>query len=87
MNTAGINAEEIYNRVCAACHKFDVKLVGPPYLQTVPTYNGDVKKLSAFILKPTKKNPEYPPMPAQPLKQKEADAVAQYLIDRVAGKK
>lgn len=87
INTAGINAEEIYNRVCAACHKFDVKLVGPPYQQTVPTYNGDVKKLSAFILKPTKKNPEYPPMPAQPLKQKEADAVAQYLIDRVAGKK
>lgn len=87
INTAGINAEEIYNRVCAACHKFDVKLVGPPYQQTVPTYNGDVKKLSAFILKPTKKNPEYPPMPAPPLKPKEADAVAQYLIDKVSGKK
>ena len=87
INTAGIDAEEIYNRVCAACHKFDVKVVGPPYQQTVPTYNGDVKKLSSYILNPVKKNPEYPPMPAQPLKPKEADAVAQYLIDRVAGKK
>ena len=87
INTAGIDAEEIYNRVCAACHKFDVKVVGPPYQQTIPTYNGDVKKLSSYILNPVKKNPEYPPMPAQPLKPKEADAVAQFLIDRVAGKK
>jgi cytochrome c551/c552 len=87
VSTAGIDGEEIYNRVCAACHKFDVKLVGPPYQQTVPAYNGDVKKLSAFILKPVKKNPEYPPMPAPPLKPKEADAVSQYLIDKVSGKK
>ncbi len=87
VNTAGVNGEEIYNRLCAACHKFDVKLVGPPYQQTVPTYNGDVKKLSSYILKPVKKNPEYPPMPAQPLKPKEADAVAQYLIEKVSGKK
>ena len=87
VNTSGVNGEEIYNRLCVACHKFDVKLVGPPYQQTIPTYNGDVKKLSSYILNPVKKNPEYPPMPAQPLKPKEADAVAQYLIEKVSGKK
>lgn len=87
VNTAGVDGEEVYNRICAACHKFDVKLVGPPYQQTVPAYNGDVKKLSAFIMNPVKKNPDYPPMPAPPVKQKEADAVAQYLINRVSGKK
>lgn len=86
VNTAGVDGEEIYNRLCAACHKFDVKLVGPPYALTVPAYNGDVKKLSSYILQPVKKNPEYPPMPAQPLKPKEADAVAQYLINKVNGK-
>ena len=87
VTTSGIDGQEIYDKLCIACHKFDVKLVGPPYQQTVPTYNGDVKKLAAYILKPVKKNADYPPMPAQPLKPKEAEAVAQYLIDKVAGKR
>lgn len=87
INTAGVNGEEIFTRICAACHKFDVKLVGPPYAETVPGYGGDVKKLSGFILNPVKKNPNYPPMPNPGLKPKEADAVAQYLIDHLAGKK
>lgn len=86
INTAGVDGEEIYNRICAACHKFDVKLVGPPYMSTVPAYNGDVKKLSSFILNPTKKSPDFPPMPSPGLKPKEADAVAKYLIDKVSGK-
>lgn len=86
INTAGVNGEEIYNRICSACHKFDVKVVGPPYQQTIPKYNGDVKKLSTFILNPVKVSPDYPPMPSPGLKPKEADAVAKYLIDKVSGK-
>jgi cytochrome c len=87
INTAGVDGEEIFNRICAACHKFDVKLVGPPYNETVPAFNGDVKKLSAWIQSPTKVFPDYPPMPNPGLKPKEADAVAQYLINQVAGGK
>jgi len=87
INTEGVNGEEIYTKICSACHSFDTKLVGPPYAQTVPAYNGDVKKLANYILDPTKKNPDYPPMPNPGLKPKEAAAVAQYLIDKVAGKK
>lgn len=86
INTAGVNGEEIYNRICIACHKFDVKVVGPPYKETIPKYNGDVKKLATFILNPVKVSPDYPPMPSQGLKPKEADAVAKYLIDKVSGK-
>lgn len=86
INTAGVNGEEVFNRICAACHKFDVKVVGPPYQQTIPKYNGDVKKLSTFILNPVKVSPDYPPMPNPGLKPKEADAVAKYLIDKVSGK-
>lgn len=87
VNTSGVNGEEIYTRICSACHKFDVKLVGPPYNVTVPTFNGDVKKLSAWIQNPTKVYPDYPAMPNPGLKPKEADAVAQYLIEKVTGKK
>lgn len=85
--TAGINPEQIYSSKCIACHKFDVKVVGPPYQQTVPKYNGDVNALSEFIYNPVKKDPAYPPMPNQGLKKKEAQAMAKWLIEQVAGKK
>ncbi|MGB9695860.1 MAG: c-type cytochrome [Ignavibacteria bacterium] len=83
---SGIDAEKIFNEKCSACHKFDVKVVGPPYNETVPKYNGDIKKLASYIYTPQKINPEYPPMPNQGLKQKEAEAMAKWLIDKV-GKK
>jgi len=72
---------------CVACHKFDTKVVGPPYKETVPKYNGDVQQLAEYIYNPVKKDPAYPPMPNQGLKKKEAVAVAQYLLDHLAGKK
>ncbi len=87
VTTSGINGEEIYNTKCIACHKFDVKVVGPPYKETVPKYNGDVQQLAEYIYNPVKKDPAYPPMPNQGLKKKEAVAVAQYLLDHLAGKK
>jgi cytochrome c len=80
------DGEKIYNEKCFACHKFDVKLVGPPYQETVPKYNGDLKKLAGFIYNPTKVNPSYPAMPNQGLKMKEAEAIAKYIMDKV-GKK
>lgn len=87
VTTSGISGEEIYNTKCIACHKFDVKVVGPPYQETVPKYNGDAQKLAEFIFNPTQQNPGYPPMPNQGLKKKEAIAVAQYLIEKISGKK
>jgi cytochrome c len=87
VTTSGINGEEIYNTKCIACHKFDIKVVGPPYKETVPKYNGDVQQLAEYIYNPVKKDPAYPPMPNQGLKKKEAVAVAQYLLDQLAGKK
>jgi cytochrome c len=87
VSTSGIDAQQIYNTKCIACHKFDQKVVGPPYQQTVPKYNGDVNALAEFIYNPIKKNPDFPPMPNQGLKKKEALAMAKWLIDQVAGKK
>lgn len=87
LQTTGIDPQAIFNQKCSACHKFDVKLVGPAYQQTVPKYNGDVQKLAAYIFNPQKIDPAFPPMPNQGLKKKEANAMAQWLIDKVAGKK
>ena len=79
----GISGEDIFNAKCSACHKFDSKLVGPPYKETLPKYNDNVKKLAAFIYNPVKVNADYPPMPNQGLKPKEAEAVAQYILTKV----
>ncbi|GAB4295410.1 MAG: hypothetical protein Kow0098_17750 [Ignavibacteriaceae bacterium] len=81
-NTAAvINAEEIYQTRCAACHRFDVKLVGPPYNETLPKYEGKLNQLIAFIRNPVKVNPDYPPMPNPALKPNEAEAIAKYLLE------
>ena len=87
VSTSGIDAALIYNTKCIACHKFDQKVVGPPYQQSVPKYNGDVNKLAEYIYNPQKIDPAYPPMLNQGLKKKEALALAKWLIDQVAGKK
>ncbi len=87
INVTDIDPDAIFNAKCIACHRFDVKLVGPPYQQTVPTYNGDVNKLAEFIFNPVKRYPDYPPMPNQGLKKKEALAMAKWLIGKVSGKK
>ena len=87
VSASGVDAVLIYNTKCITCHKFDQKVVGPPYQQTVPKYNGDVNKLAEYIYNPQKIDPAYPPMLNQGLKKKEALALAKWLIDQVAGKK
>jgi cytochrome c len=78
-----LNGQEIYEIRCASCHKFDVKLVGPPHNEVVPKYIGKEKELIAFIKNPTKIDPNYPPMPNPGLKPNEVKAVADYVLERV----
>ncbi|MBI2419120.1 MAG: c-type cytochrome [Ignavibacteriales bacterium] len=78
-----VSGEEIFKTKCSACHKFDLKLVGPPYKESLPKYAGDVNKLVEFVKNPTKVNPAYPPMPNQGLKPAEARAIAKYILEEV----
>ncbi|MGH1363358.1 MAG: c-type cytochrome [Calditrichia bacterium] len=75
--------EEIYAAKCAACHRFDVKLVGPPHIDVVPKYNGDVEALKEYIYNPIKVDANYPAMPSQGLKPFEAESAAMYLLKRM----
>jgi cytochrome c len=75
-----VNGEQIYKNICSSCHSFDHKIVGPPYKQTLPKYEGKLDQLVAFIRNPSKKNPDYPPMPNPGLKPNEAQAVAEWLL-------
>jgi len=76
-----INAAELYQVRCGACHKFDQKLVGPAHFDVLPKYVGKEAQLVAFIRNPVKVDPAYPPMPSVGLKPAEAEAVAKYLLE------
>lgn len=79
----GVSGEEIFKTKCSACHKFDKKVVGPPYRETLSKYQGKVSELTKFINNPKKINPNYPPMPAQGLKPAELKAIATYILEEV----
>lgn len=79
--TVQINAAEIYQVKCGACHSWDKKIVGPAHKDVIPKYVGKEAQLVAFIRNPVKVNPDYPPMPNPGLKPKEAEAVAKYLLE------
>jgi len=78
-----LSGEEIYEIRCVACHKFDVKLVGPPHNEVVPKYFGNENQLTAYIRNPSKIDPNYPPMPNPGLRPREAKAVADYVLEQV----
>lgn len=75
-----ISGADIYNGKCIACHQFDKKVVGPPYKETLPKYEGKMDELIKFISNPVKINAEYPAMPNQGLKPNEAKAIAEYIM-------
>lgn len=75
-----VSGEDIYNGRCSACHRFDIKLVGPPYNQTLPNFVGKMDSLEDFIMNPRQVVPGYPPMPSQGLKPAEAKAIAEYIM-------
>jgi cytochrome c len=77
--------KKVFDAVCSACHRFDVKVVGPAFNDVVPKYEGNVEKLKAFIRNPVKVDPALPAMPKPAIKEDEVDAVARYLLSMVKG--
>ena len=80
IEVAAVSGEDIFNVICSACHKFETKIVGPPYIETLVKYEGKRDDLVDFILNPKKINPDYPAMPNQGLKPNQAEEVADYII-------
>ncbi len=77
--------EQLFNRVCSACHDFNTRLVGPPYNDVLPKYVDDLEGMTEFVLNPYRVNTDYPAMPNQGLRRAEARAVASYLLLRFTG--
>jgi cytochrome c len=72
--------KQVFENQCLSCHRFDQKVVGPPYNEVLLKYSGDEKALEDFIRKPSKVNPDYPAMPQLGLSESEIKSVAAYLL-------
>lgn len=73
--------ENVFKQYCTACHKTDVKLVGPPVLEMASIYKDNKADLQKWIKSPGKKRPDYPQMPGfAQLKQDELDYLSEYIL-------
>lgn len=80
--TEAQKGENVFKQNCTACHKPDVKLVGPPVIEMASIYKGNKAGLQSWIKKPGKKRPDYPQMPGfeTQLNQEQLDQLAEYIL-------
>jgi len=74
-------ARLLYRGVCAGCHGYNVRMVGPATITIQALYQGDVQALANYIAAPSKKREDYPEMPPQNhLSEDLRLAVAEYML-------
>jgi cytochrome c len=76
--------KEVFETICSTCHRLDERLVGPPLNTVLPNYAANPDDLVSFIQSPSKKNPDYPPMPAPGLSLADTRSVAAFLLGQSA---
>jgi cytochrome c len=73
--------EAIFKQNCAACHKKDEKLVGPPVTEMVSIYASNETGLKQWIKAPGKKRADYPQMPGFPqLSDEDLNELSKYIL-------
>ena len=71
----------IFNQNCAACHKQNEKLVGPPITEMVSIYASNEQGLKNWIKAPGKKRADYPQMPGFPqLSNDDLKELSKYIL-------
>lgn len=80
-----LNAEDrgklIYSSVCAGCHAYNVRMIGPPTQIIQAMYAGNAQGIADYIASPTRKREDFPPMPPQGHLSPELRlAVAKYML-------
>ncbi len=83
MNVGPEFGAKIFKEKCTSCHDFEKKILGPPFLETVPKYLESPEKMEEFISSPKKINPEYPSMPNPGLTRFQIKAVVLFITDKV----
>jgi cytochrome c len=78
--------EKIFNDVCTACHRFDQKILGPPFNDVLAKYIDKQDDLIAFIKNPKKINSQYPAMPNPGLTTIQTKSVVKFLMIKMGVK-
>jgi parallel beta-helix repeat protein len=72
----------IYSSVCAGCHSYNVRMIGPPTQIIQALYAGNPQGIADYIASPAKKRSDFPPMPPQGHLNAELRlAVAKYMLE------
>jgi len=70
-----------YLGICAGCHTYTGRMIGPPVQIIQALYLDDPQRLAQYIAEPTKKRDDYPEMPPQDyLDEATRLAVAKYML-------
>ncbi len=64
MNTPN-KAELVYNAICAGCHAYNARMIGPPTLTIQALYADNPQGIADYIANPVKKRDDFPAMPPQ----------------------
>ncbi len=71
----------VYSAVCAGCHAYNVRMIGPPTQVIQAMYAGNPQGIADYIAKPVRKREDFPPMPPQShLSPDLRLSVAEYLL-------
>ena len=74
-------AEVVYNGICAGCHAYNVRLIGPPAFVIQAQYGDDAKAIADYVANPERRRPDFPSMPPQSHVSEEMRLlVAQYML-------
>ncbi len=77
----------IYSSVCAGCHAYNVRMIGPPTQVIQAMYAGNPQGIADYIANPVKKREDFPAMPPQGhLSSDLRLAVAKYMLALAQGK-
>ncbi len=73
--------EVLYKGICAGCHTYSARMIGPPTQIIQALYAGNPQGIADYIANPTKKREDFPPMPSQGhLSPEMRKAVADYML-------
>ena len=58
-------AKLVYQGICAGCHTYNIRMIGPPVMAIKAQYGDDAEAIAEYIAAPEKKRPDFPTMPPQ----------------------
>ena len=65
IETGGDRVARLYKGICAGCHAYNLRMIGPPSMAIQAQYFDDPQGIADYIAAPVKKRPDFPAMPAQ----------------------